>query len=81
MRRRLRFAHYAESADEGATLVAYLEGHNVWDCGRCGEVNKNREFCGICSARRGEWGCDCGHLNPKDAEECESCGREKPDAE
>lgn len=53
-----------------------------WDCAVCGdETTDGAPYCHFCSQREGTWVCDCGHLNKRESEECESCGREKPDGD
>ena len=74
---RFRFYHYRDHRD-GDVLIAYT-GNKPWYCGTCGDRNEDREFCGTCSTQRGKWQCGCGHLNPKHADDCESCGNTKPD--
>ena len=51
-----------------------------WDCRVCRSENDDRSHCWECSQERGNWMCeDCGHVNKKGSDECETCGREKPD--
>lgn len=80
MRRHFRFGFSAESADDGSVLVAHVESHEVWYCGVCLERNEDRVTCARCCNRRGDWLCEeCAHRNPKHADDCEGCGRPKPE--
>lgn len=75
--RYFRFWRQAEDADESEVVVVRLIPES-WDCSVCGAENAD-EFCGTCSSRHGEYVCDCGHKNPRDAKRCEECGARRDD--
>lgn len=78
MRRHYRFWHDRSHRD-GDVLIAHYADPRLWDC-FCGQENFERSHCCQCSQERGNWQCeDCGHVNKQASDDCETCGREKPD--
>ena len=62
-------------------IARVLEHGAVWYCAVDGEPNEDDDrFCFYCKSERGDWLCpDDGHRNPKGADECEECGRARPE--
>lgn len=83
MPNRFRIAHTLEDADDGADLIVPASSYTVVHCTWCqqrqyGEPWDHCMFCNRPLSQDG-WICaECGHRNPDDARECESCGRRMP---
>ena len=79
---RYRILRDLSNRDGDAMIVPYIVAGETWACGICSEESgEDDRACWFCHNTRGDYVCDCGHKNPKDAQECESCGREKPEGD
>lgn len=81
---RYRIHHDREHRDGLDDMIApVIVPGAIWYCGACGEDNEDGDVgCWYCRTERGDWMCsEDGHKNPKGADECEECGRERPDPE
>lgn len=80
MPRHYRFAHPREDAADGCDLIAGALDTKPWLCRVCGEWRNNVahwDRCVMCNEAEGTWLCECGHKNPTDADECQTCGRRR----
>jgi len=64
----------------GSKVKGPQTAQTPWTCEVCNTTEGNTlgwERCMVCNRVKGTWLCECGHLNPKTAKECETCGRNK----
>ena len=66
--------------DVGSRVKGPQTAQDAWTCEVCSTTEGNThgwDRCMVCNRPKGTWLCECGHLNPKTATECETCGRNK----